>query len=404
VHKLAYFVRQEVLSAFACDVTGKRIMARLWRSLALAVSAAAALGMVCAVSVEAQAPPKSAAKAKAKAKAAKQAEPEKEQGEDAPAAKPKKTKQDPAQAQKTIESAVKLLEAGKASEAAQALTTVLSGGNLPPAIMAKALLYRGIAYRQQRLPAQAIADLTSALWLKGGLAESDRADALRQRASAYQEAGLTEGGGSIAPAVPGAARAPTRTASAAQDWSTATTNAGASGNLASPARSEPTAPAQSGGGWSLTNAFAGLFGGSSSGSTAAPPPSAPATTASIEPARPQAAEPSAPRQRTSAWSRNTEVHGGPAAASSPPAKPEGRFRIQVGMVRTQDEAQALAAKVRREHTAVLAAREPEVDQAVVGNMGSFYRVRVGPFATQADGQAACAKLKGSGLDCMVVTQ
>ena len=74
------------------------------------------------------------------------------------------------------------------------------------------------------------------------------------------------------------------------------------------------------------------------------------------------------------------------------------------MVRSEGEAQALAGKVRREHAAALASREPEVDQTVVGNMGSFYRVRVGPYATQADGQAACAKLKGSGLDCMVVTQ
>ena len=47
--------------------------------------------------------------------------------------------------------------------------------------MAKALFYRGVAYRQQRKPAQAISDLTSALWLKGGLGGSDRADALQQR-------------------------------------------------------------------------------------------------------------------------------------------------------------------------------------------------------------------------------
>ena len=67
------------------------------------------------------------------------------------------------------------------------------------------------------------------------------------------------------------------------------------------------------------------------------------------------------------------------------------------MVRTQDEAQALATKVMREHAAALAAREPEIDQTVVGNMGSFYRVRVGPFASaqetpsrlrQAEGHAA----------------
>jgi cell division septation protein DedD len=74
------------------------------------------------------------------------------------------------------------------------------------------------------------------------------------------------------------------------------------------------------------------------------------------------------------------------------------------MVRTEHEAQALAAKVRRDYAAALAAREPEIDEAVVGNMGSFYRVRVGPFASQADGHAACAKLKGSGLDCLVVAQ
>jgi len=394
------------LRAFDCDVTGKRIMAWHWRRLAVAASAAAAMGMVCAVSLEAQTPPKSATKAKAKAKAAKQEEPAEQQDEDAPAPKPKKAKQDPAQAQKTIASATKLLEAGKASEAAQALTTVLSGGNLPPAIMAKALLYRGIAYRQQKLPAQAIADLTSALWLKGGLSEGDRADALRQRTAAYQEAGLAEGGGAVAAAVPNATRSATRTASADQGWSTATTNQG-------PAQSP--APAQSSSGWSLGNAFAGLFGGTSSSSpssasaqTSAPPPPAPDTTASIEPARPQATESAAPRPRTSAWSRNTEVSpaaaAAPAAASAPAAKPDGRFRIQVGMVRSEGEAQALAGKVRREHAAALASREPEVDQTVVGNMGSFYRVRVGPYATQADGQAACAKLKGSGLDCMVVTQ
>ena len=369
-------------------------MARQWRRLALAASVAAALGMCCALGVEAQTPTKANSKAKAKAKAAKEEAAEGEQGEDAAAAKPKKkAKQDPAQAQKTIEAAVKLLEAGKAAEATQSLSAVLSGGNLPPAMMAKALFYRGIAYRQQKMPAQAIADLTSALWLKGGLAPSDRTDALHQRASAYQEAGLTEGGGAIAPAVPSASHGQTRTASAAAGWAAATSS------------QDEAAPKSSGSGWSFGNPFAGLFGGSSSSAPPPAPQPAPATTASIEPSGPTKSA-AAAHPRTSAWSRNTEVHGGPAAdaASAAPDKPEGRFRIQLGMVRTQDEAQAIATKVMREHGPALASREPEVDQAVVGNMGSFYRVRVGPFATQAEGQAACGKLKGSGLDCLVVTQ
>ena len=74
------------------------------------------------------------------------------------------------------------------------------------------------------------------------------------------------------------------------------------------------------------------------------------------------------------------------------------------MVRTQAEAQALATKVKGEHGAALATREPEIDEAPVGNMGSFYRVRFGPFASAQEGQAACAKLKGTGIDCLVVAQ
>ena len=87
-----------------------------------------------------------------------------------------------------------------------------------------------------------------------------------------------------------------------------------------------------------------------------------------------------------------------------PSKPEGRFRIQVGIVRTQSEADALAAKIRQQHGSLLAARETEIDQTVVGNMGSFYRVRVGPFATQQETNVVCAQLKGTGLDCLVVAQ
>ena len=83
---------------------------------------------------------------------------------------------------------------------------------------------------------------------------------------------------------------------------------------------------------------------------------------------------------------------------------EGKYRVQLATVRTQQEAAALAAKAKRELAGALAAREPEIDQAVLGNMGSFYRVRVGPFATVQETQAVCAKVKGTGFDCMTVTQ
>jgi cell division septation protein DedD len=90
--------------------------------------------------------------------------------------------------------------------------------------------------------------------------------------------------------------------------------------------------------------------------------------------------------------------------SSIAPRSEGKFRAQVGMVRTQDEARSLAGRLKREHEDLLLARDTEIDQTVVGNMGSFYRVRIGPFASQAEVQAVCGKLKPSGVDCLVVAQ
>jgi cell division protein FtsN len=74
--------------------------------------------------------------------------------------------------------------------------------------------------------------------------------------------------------------------------------------------------------------------------------------------------------------------------------------VQLGAVRTEAEARALAAKAGR--VAALAGRESGVDRAVLGNMGTFYRVRFGPFASAQETQAVCAKLQGSGFDCMPV--
>jgi cell division protein FtsN len=35
-------------------------------------------------------------------------------------------------------------------------------------------------------------------------------------------------------------------------------------------------------------------------------------------------------------------------------------------------------------------------------MGAFYRVRFGPFASAQETEAVCAKLQGSGFDCLPV--
>jgi hypothetical protein len=375
-----------------------RVTARDWRAMALTALGATALVMGAMLQAAAQTQTKAAAQS---------SDPNsgQETGEDKAA--PKKKKQDPIEAQRAIDGALRLVEAGKSDPAVQALTATLAGGNLPAGMMAKALLYRGIAYRQQHKPAQAIADLTSALWLKGGLSETDRADALRQRASAYQEAGLSESGQATVAAVPGAARPKTQTTSSLFSWGAGeTTPASAPTHSASlaPEPSSVSAPQSESGGWNL---FGNLFGGGS-------PASAPATKTATPESAPSPAQAAALTPAMKGWSSNTQVHGAPAQIETsaiaakpearPEARPEGRFRVQLAIVRSQEEAQAVATKVKREHAQVLAAWEPQIDQAVIGNMGAFFRVRVGPFATPSEGQAVCAKLKGSGLDCLLVTQ
>jgi cell division septation protein DedD len=372
-------------------------MARDWRSLALAALTAAALALTGAFGAEAQTSANTAKAAKAAPKPPqKAAEPadDDEPEELKPEAKPKRKKQDPVEAQRAIEGALKLLENGKADQAVQTLTNTISGGNLPPAMMAKAMLYRGMAYRQQQKPAQAISDITGALWLKGGLSPTDRTNAQQQRAAAYQEAGLTENG----EALPKSA-AKDRPAQTSSNW-------GAAASTSSTETASSSTSSQWGSGWG--NWFGGGSSSSSQTTQAQPKQEVAPFATSVK----AATEPKA--SSTSSWTSGTEVRSAPAetltqtqrteTAAITPARPEGRFSVQVAMVRSQDEAKALAAKVKRDYAAVFASRETDIDQTVVGNMGTFYRVKVGPFATQNEGQAACARLKGSGLDCMVVTQ
>ncbi|HEY1244781.1 MAG TPA: SPOR domain-containing protein, partial [Hyphomicrobiaceae bacterium] len=209
--------------------------------------------------------------------------------------------------------------------------------------------------------AQAVSDLTSALWLKGGLGGEERDAAIRERTAAYGDAGLADRG-----------------------------------------EAEAAAPKTSG------NWLSGLFG--SSPEPPRQPRPAPPPVVKAEPARPASA--------LGGWATTSRAQAEPAqverpaAAPAPPpraeaphaqhrsARTEGRYQVQLAAVRTEAEAYALAAKAKRE--APLASRESWIDHTVIGNMGAFYRVRFGPFASAQETQAACAKLQGSGFDCMPV--
>jgi cell division septation protein DedD len=343
-------------------------MARHWRTAVLAAFAAAMLACACAPGAFAQSAEEGGAKAEKKAK----------------------KKQDPAEAQRVIEAAQKQLQAGKAEQAVQALTATVAGGNLPPAILAKALYVRGVAHRRQGRPAQAISDLASALWLRGGLGGDEREEAVKEKAQAYADAGLADSGEGRAPK--------TKSAAEGSNW------------------------------------LSGIFAGGSQ----EPPGPPPAPKISAVPAeRAETPPPSAPKASApkvavgAAWTSKTEVEtitteaeetppsapppksGPPKAAKTAKATPspepsakkaEGRYLVQLAAKRTEEEALALAAKAKREHASLLGSRSQSLDRAVFGNMGAFYRVRFGPFESAQETQSVCAKLQGSGIDCLPVNR
>lgn len=343
-------------------------------------------------------------------------------GQKAPAAAGQPAKPDPAAAEQALENGIKSYEAGKSDVAAQTLSTAMQGGALPGPKMARALYFRGLSYKKLGKPAQAISDLTSALWLKGGLSDAERTDALAQREASYREAGIasapavttTAAKATAAQTKPGAAP-PAAAASAPATAASATTP---------PA--EPTKTAEASSGSSISGFFGGLFGGGSSESSAAPASAGAATTTGTVGSPP-------PEPAASSWSSTTKASTGvkstpsqgAAAAESAPAKPattkvaaatpppaaaapavaEGKFRLQVAAVRSREEANAVAARLKKEFAKKIGGREPVIDEAAIGNMGTFYRVRVGPYASANEPRQLCITLRASaGFDCLVVTQ
>ncbi len=390
-------------------------------------------------------------------------------------------------AEAAIDKARRALDEGKADVAQQFADSVLTSANKDARSTARALAVRGEAYLGQGRPAEALADLESALWVKDGLQGSERSSATMARGKAMEQAGLAKASPVIAAplplpappiappqpaaaprpvaaappqpvreaprqlavarsvlAEPDAPRSQPAAAAVAQPsgWNQATTVAPASSKVearaatvipstaaesfpqstrtATAAASRDEAPDKSGSsGGGLTGFLSGLFGGGSESQGG----EAPATTAAVgsTPARatrpatssfePQRVEPAARRQPTEAAVASprpapvrTAAIAAPATRPQPPteAAPAGAYRLQLAAVRTKAEAEEMVAKVREEEPAVLGKRNFEIVEDVYGNMGRFYRVRIGAFMEPTEALSICATLRDKRMDCMVL--
>lgn len=320
---------------------------------------------------------------------------------------------DPEAASRALEGGIKSYSSGKYEPAVAALSTAIASGGLPSQKVAKALYYRGLSYRKQGKQAQAIADLKSALWLKGGLTDSERADAAAQHAAAYKEAGLGEAPvvDHTAAAEPMATALPAAPAKVSPgSWQATTATAPAPSHaLAASGASASATPASSGSG--IGGFFSSLFGGGSQAAAPPPaPPVVPVTTASTGPV-PQVstwvestsvneARSSKAKSAETAKSKPADAHTRVAKAAAPKA---GKFRLEVGTTTSRDEAENVARRLKAEHAADLASREPQIDEGKFG-ASKYYRVGIGPYATADEPGRLCAVLKAKGVDCLVVTR
>ena len=291
-----------------------------------------------------------------------------------------------------LQAGYNLLSKKRYNDAVRKFTSALESGKLKRNEMAKALYYRGAAYRGARQPARAISDFSSALWLKGALSQTEQKDAENQRTAAYKEAGASNSAPvavARAGSAPAAAPQPSGPASsAAKPWQTATRSSNASVPAQSTQPTRTTVQPDP-----VASFFSNLFGGTPTAQQ--PAKSSPHMTGSVS--------------QVSAWSSATQTTPVTASTSrdrrsksrTAAAPPKGRYILQVGAARNKAEAAALVRKLSAKHPDILRGRQATVTPEVFGNMGTLYQVRVAPFAKAASAQPFCKGLRASGLDCLI---
>jgi hypothetical protein len=122
----------------------------------------------------------------------------------------------------------------------------------------------------------------------------------------------------------------------------------------------------------------------------AAPPAKPAI-AAAKPATP------APARKTPAAIAAVEPSS-PAATRSAAA---GVAVLQIGAYETQEIADGAWAIFKARHAGVAGTLGEDVQKADLGAKGTWYRLRMGPFADKAAAAAACEKLKAEGATCFV---
>jgi len=92
----------------------------------------------------------------------------------------------------------------------------------------------------------------------------------------------------------------------------------------------------------------------------------------------------------------------PAPAPARTAGTAGGPMAQLGAFSSRDSAETGWQRIRDAHPDVLGDRTYDIQEADLGERGTFYRVRTGPFPDGAAAKALCEQLRSRGQACVVI--
>lgn len=100
-----------------------------------------------------------------------------------------------------------------------------------------------------------------------------------------------------------------------------------------------------------------------------------------------------------------------AQAAPTPAKPTVTYRsggaltgshlVQIGAFRSEAEADSQWTRLQGKLGDYLDGKAQDVERADLGDKGTFYRLRIGPFTSADDAKTYCSGLKERGTDCLI---
>jgi hypothetical protein len=132
-----------------------------------------------------------------------------------------------------------------------------------------------------------------------------------------------------------------------------------------------------------------------------PAPPAEAAPPAVPPVRPRNIPVAAPRTVPATTPR--AVPATTQVASAEPAAPasNGSYVVQVSSQKTPADAQAAFQSLQRKYASVIGGMKPSIRKVDLPERGTYYRVRVGSWASSTEAAAFCAKLKAAGGDCVI---